>query len=155
MAIHSSILAWKIPWTEEFGGVQSMGWQRVGHEWLSTHTITDTYIAVVDSPGPSAIPCHPLHALILETFFPTCPKTRGMGYYQLSLNHKSQHTFTCFPISKLMLSCLLSHLTSFFFLKISFLKIIKVSRKEIRWPISHTLFSLTQLSFDMLQFITP
>ena len=31
MATHSSILAWKIPWTEEPGGPQSMGSQRVGH----------------------------------------------------------------------------------------------------------------------------
>ena len=31
MATHSSILAWKIPWMEEPGGLQSMGWQRVGH----------------------------------------------------------------------------------------------------------------------------
>ena len=31
MAICSSILAWKIPWTEESGGPQSMGLQRVGH----------------------------------------------------------------------------------------------------------------------------
>ena len=31
MAPHSSILAWKIPWTEEPGRLQSMGWQRVGH----------------------------------------------------------------------------------------------------------------------------
>ena len=31
MATHSSILAWKIPWTEEPGGLQSMGSQRVGH----------------------------------------------------------------------------------------------------------------------------
>ena len=31
MATHSSILAWKIPWTEEPGGLQSMGPQRVGH----------------------------------------------------------------------------------------------------------------------------
>jgi len=30
MATHSSILSWKIPWTEEPGGLQSMGWQRVG-----------------------------------------------------------------------------------------------------------------------------
>ena len=30
MATHSSILAWKIPWTEEPGGLQSMGLQRVG-----------------------------------------------------------------------------------------------------------------------------
>ena len=32
MAMHSSILAWKIPWTEELGGVQSMGLQRVGND---------------------------------------------------------------------------------------------------------------------------
>jgi len=32
MATHSSTLAWKIPWTEEPGGVQSMGSQRVGHD---------------------------------------------------------------------------------------------------------------------------
>ena len=31
MATHSSILAWRIPWTEEPGGLQSMGLQRVGH----------------------------------------------------------------------------------------------------------------------------
>ena len=32
MAAHSSILAWKIPWTEEPGRLQSMGSQRVGHD---------------------------------------------------------------------------------------------------------------------------
>ena len=32
MATHSSILAWRIPWTEEPGGLQSMGSQRVGHK---------------------------------------------------------------------------------------------------------------------------
>ena len=32
MATHSSILAWGIPWTEEPGGLQSMGSQRVGHD---------------------------------------------------------------------------------------------------------------------------
>ena len=31
MTTHSSILAWRIPWTEEPGGLQSMGSQRVGH----------------------------------------------------------------------------------------------------------------------------
>ena len=39
MATHSSILAWKIPWTEEPGGLQSMGLQRVGHDRV---TNTDT-----------------------------------------------------------------------------------------------------------------
>ena len=32
MATHSSILAWKIPWAEEPGGLQSMGSQRVRHD---------------------------------------------------------------------------------------------------------------------------
>ena len=33
MATHSSILAWRIPWTEEPGGLQSTGLQRVRHDW--------------------------------------------------------------------------------------------------------------------------
>ena len=32
MATYSSMLAWKIPWTEEPGGLQSMGLQRIGHD---------------------------------------------------------------------------------------------------------------------------
>ena len=36
---HSSILAWEIPCTEEPGGLQSMGSQRVGHHWACTHAM--------------------------------------------------------------------------------------------------------------------
>ena len=36
MAPHSSTLAWKIPWTEEPGGLQSMGSWRVGHDWATS-----------------------------------------------------------------------------------------------------------------------
>ena len=36
MAPHSSTLAWKIPWTEEPGGVQSMGSLRVRHDWATS-----------------------------------------------------------------------------------------------------------------------
>ena len=36
MAPHSSALAWKIPWTEEHGGLQSMGLQRVGHDLVTS-----------------------------------------------------------------------------------------------------------------------
>ena len=39
MASHSSILAWRIPWTEEPGGLQSMGLKRVSHD-LTTNTVT-------------------------------------------------------------------------------------------------------------------
>ena len=50
MATHSSILAWRIPWTEEPGGLQSMGSQRVGHNWATslTHSLT--------SRQPASIP---------------------------------------------------------------------------------------------------
>ena len=42
MAIHSSILAWTIPWTEEPGGLQFLGSQRVGHDETS-NTFTFTF----------------------------------------------------------------------------------------------------------------
>ena len=42
-AIHTSILAWKIPWTEEPGGLQSLGSQRLGHNWACTHLISVRY----------------------------------------------------------------------------------------------------------------
>ena len=37
MATHSSVLAWDIPWTEELGGLQSMGSHRVGHDLAHKH----------------------------------------------------------------------------------------------------------------------
>ena len=41
MATHSSILAWRIPWTEEPGGLQSMGSQSVGYDWATELNWTD------------------------------------------------------------------------------------------------------------------
>ena len=35
MATHSSVLAWRIPWTEEVGGLQSMGSQRIGRDLVT------------------------------------------------------------------------------------------------------------------------
>ena len=44
MATHFSILTWKIPGTEETGGLQSMGLQRVGHDWVTGHSIYPVYV---------------------------------------------------------------------------------------------------------------
>ena len=44
--IHSGILAWRIPWTEEPSRLQSMGWQRVGHESM-TNTFTLTFFSTL------------------------------------------------------------------------------------------------------------
>ena len=40
MATHSSTLAWKIPWTEEPGGLQSMGSQTAGHDWVTSLSLS-------------------------------------------------------------------------------------------------------------------
>ena len=47
MTTHSSILAWRIPWTEEAGGLQSMGSQRVSHDWSNLARMhAGTFLAV-------------------------------------------------------------------------------------------------------------
>ena len=49
MATHSSILAWEIPWTEEPNGLQSMGSQRVRHNWVTNAyaQITQDYLSTL------------------------------------------------------------------------------------------------------------
>ena len=42
MATHSSILAWRIPWTERPSGLKFVGLQRVGHDLVIEHTRTHT-----------------------------------------------------------------------------------------------------------------
>ena len=55
VATHSSIVAWEIPWTEEPGGLQSMGSQRVGHdERLSLHSL----ISIIITSAPPQIIRH-------------------------------------------------------------------------------------------------
>ena len=73
MAAHSSILAWKIPWTEEPGGLQSMGLQRVGHDW-ATNTFfcikIERLVSISQNPGFEL------------QFFPVCLKCIMVyGYY--------------------------------------------------------------------------
>ena len=46
MATHSSILAWRIPWAEEPDGLQSMGQQRIRHNWATNTKLCNMYICV-------------------------------------------------------------------------------------------------------------
>ena len=71
MATHSSILAWRIPWTEEPGGLQSMGSQRVRHDWA-----TNTY---------------PLVAQTVKNL-PAMPETRVQSLGQESSSEKGMAT---------------------------------------------------------------
>ena len=54
----SSILAWRIPWTEETSGLWSMGSQSVGHDW-SDLACMYTYICPLPLELPSHLPLHP------------------------------------------------------------------------------------------------
>ena len=47
MATHSSILAWKIPWTEKPGRLQPMGSQRVGHNWATSLSERHCYMVEI------------------------------------------------------------------------------------------------------------
>ena len=72
MATHSSILAWRIPGTVEPGGLPSMGWHRVGHDW------SDLTATAAASPSPvmfSAFTCKRVDlALFLRWQEPTSLK---------------------------------------------------------------------------------
>ena len=51
MAPHSSTLAWRIPWTEESGRLQSMGLQRVGNDWAHKQTSNNCVRGTVNRKG--------------------------------------------------------------------------------------------------------
>ena len=109
MAIHSSILAWRIPWTEVPGRLQSMGSQRVRHSWANEHNTMSlktedshsTASGTVE-PGtqvmaagmsllPQALGCHvsPLSSarLVWERCYPAAPDS----YPPRSASSGSQH----------------------------------------------------------------
>ena len=56
MATHSSILASRIPWTEEPGGIQSVGSQRIRHDWAGAQNEKRNERAVDSFPGTSPTP---------------------------------------------------------------------------------------------------
>ena len=104
MATHSSILVWRIPWTEEPGGLQSLASQRVGHKWLSMHAYPSCD-ASHGSPGKLS-PCSSLCfyfaccvSVLPECSFTLCPYgfvSQSLSflhcrwYLLLCLHHRSQ-----------------------------------------------------------------
>ena len=69
MDTHSSILSWRIPWTEEPGGLQSMGSQRVEHDWATELNWTDSsfqwYLTLCD-PMDCITPGSSVHGILQE-----------------------------------------------------------------------------------------
>ena len=72
MATHSSILAWRSPWTEEPGGLQSMGSQRVGHDYLrmQAHTWLINNAVLVSSVQQSGSVVHTQVSVLSQIPFP-------------------------------------------------------------------------------------
>ena len=61
MATHSSTLAWKIPWTEEPGGLQSTGLQSIGHNWTTSLSFFFSFF-----------PSFPSFPSLFLSFLPAC-----------------------------------------------------------------------------------
>ena len=88
MAPHSNILAWRIPWTEEHGGLQSIGSQKVRHDWSNLasmhpklglfpfHQVTLANIAPLKPSGKS----------YKQIKWLACQQTRGPKYWK---DHKT------------------------------------------------------------------
>ena len=73
MAVHSSILAWKSPWREEPGGLQSMGLQRIRHDWM-TNTLLSVNRSVIPSSRASQV------GLVVKNLPANAGDTRDSGW---------------------------------------------------------------------------
>ena len=74
MAIHSSTITWKIPWTEEPGRLQPMGSRRVGHNWVTLPYLTELYWGQIHTPSSSFMSSHS-HSLLPPRDSHTCMGT--------------------------------------------------------------------------------
>ena len=79
MAPHSSTLAWKIPWTEEPGGLQSMGLLRVGHNWATSLSL----LCIGEGNG------NPLQCSCLEN-----PRDEGAWWAAVYGSHRVGHNWS-------------------------------------------------------------
>ena len=70
MATHFSILVWRIPWTEEPGGLQSMGLQRVRQDWATfTFTLWLNPFYYISIKSPAKFHIFPFKGTILKNYF--------------------------------------------------------------------------------------
>ena len=105
MATHSSILAWKIPWTEELGRLQSMGSQRVGQDWRTNadplyrwgawgwHRLNNWPQHTQDTGGRDGIPS-PFSLVILSSQWLASGGGWGWGRWMETPMEKSTWTST-------------------------------------------------------------
>ena len=84
MATHSSILAWEIPWTEEPGGLQLMGSQRVSHDWATKHITTTTAAKLLQS-YPTL--CDPIDGSPTDSPIPGILQARTLEWGAISFSN--------------------------------------------------------------------
>ena len=96
-ATHSSILAWRIPWREDPGGLQSLGSQRVGHDWKD--------LACMHTRGCVAISAYQLSCwiyvcrVVCSVPLPSFPLTTGGKCFIFPLNWwYSSHDGNCLRV---------------------------------------------------------
>ena len=126
MATHSSILAWEIPWTEDPGGLQSMGFQRVKHDWATKHIkahvniFTSLFTGMRRADGTCTVLMRPLQALsiyigsnLMEHLI-LCPKfIQIKGIFHVAPDSSARHVLppassSCLQFQSDSPSCLLS-----------------------------------------------
>ena len=100
MAPHSSILAWRVPWTEEPGRFQSMGSLRVGHNWATKRSAVDIYRYWYHNVTiywvPTMCQCH--FALTISNYY----RNATVQFSCPVVSDTSRHTMDCstpgFPV---------------------------------------------------------
>ena len=93
MATHSSILAWRIPRTEELGGLQSMGSRRVRHNWVTSQ-------AYISGPKLSFFLCVCVYIYILSIILIYCISIKCINYIAYSHPSGVDECFCGFLYSK-------------------------------------------------------
>ena len=94
LATHSSILAWKIPWMEKPGGLQSMGLQREGQDWATSPSLSpapgqEGVKLGLDLPSDSLCPPLPTTTQSFESAL-CAPKERFSGFRREELSYSQQ-----------------------------------------------------------------
>ena len=84
MATHSSILAWRIPWTEPPGGLQSTGSQRVRHSLVTDTTATT-------APRPGLPPDHVAFYTNLKKL--PLPQIKNVSYFSITVTKEKQQFY--------------------------------------------------------------
>ena len=99
MATHSSILAWRIPWTEEPGELQSMGSQRVGLDWASKYSTQHIPICRSYACTPHQSYSSALYSSAKHSGEDPAILWDSLGSFPLSCRLNSE-SFPCLVISK-------------------------------------------------------